>query len=438
MTKQLAYPHTVRDILQEYEAKAQNLKSNLSELEQAIQKMNRDVDVWACNPHGALVSVYLSEADAAKRIKASTWNAIYIALNLDKVFSASDKKKFESMLGSPLDITPENLQDIFGRFWENPRFYVLKGLAEVFTKLDPFYKSHSNFGVGVKGLPKRIILNGFGAWYSGGADQLKDICAAMLQVKPDAWLGEFVPEAERKTYQQIINDNTSSIYAKIEPFKIEQLGLEIKRFRNGNAHIHFNPRALNLVNDALHEFYGAVIPDEVEKPTSKQKTSEVSKDLAFYPTPPAVVKRVMNKLSAFANKSGLILEPSCGDGAFLDALRDEGYKSMGVEVDYSRAEICKQKGHNVVCGNFLTFESFRQFDAVVMNPPFAGFHYQKHLEKAIELLKEGGYLIAILPANAWYSHNSDLLFCGRWEDLPVASFKDSGTNVGTGIWIFKK
>lgn len=72
-----------------------------------------------------------------------------------------------------------------------------------------------------------------------------------------------------------------------------------------------------------------------------------------------------------------------------------------------------------------------------MNPPFAGMHYLKHIEKAIECLKPGGQLVAILPATAMYSHGK-LPKGGWWYDLPIGSFKESGTNVNTGCWVFTK
>jgi hypothetical protein len=83
-----------------------------------------------------------------------------------------------------------------------------------------------------------------------------------------------------------------------------------------------------------------------------------------------------------------------------------------------------------------------------MNPPFYGRHYLKHLHKAIEMLKFGGRLISVLPASAWYDHgdlpgrnyNPDKPHDGRnvWRDLPLGSFRESGTNVCTGLWTYQK
>jgi 16S rRNA G1207 methylase RsmC len=71
-----------------------------------------------------------------------------------------------------------------------------------------------------------------------------------------------------------------------------------------------------------------------------------------------------------------------------------------------------------------------EFDKVVMNPPFYGRHYVKHVQHALRFLKPGGTLVSILPATAHYDHDE---LKGEWRDLPVASFADAGTNVPTGL-----
>lgn len=373
---------------------------------------------------------------ATNNLRNSTWNAIYKVMNLDMVFTAKDKRQFQQMLANPPEINEEKLVEVFGRFWANPRHYILKGLAEVFSGLDPFYKSHSNFGIGAKGLPKRIILNGWGGWGGYAIDKIVDMCQAMEQYRPNLWLGEFVPKNERDSVRQILRHYSSSLSATKQTFKIEQYGLEIRTFLNGNAHIYFNERALDLVNGALSEFYGEVLPDAAEeKPSKKAESTEVAKDLQFYRTPPAVVKEVLR--SFYVDKTGVVLEPSCGDGAFLDALRAEGYKTFGVEVDPVRAQICIDKGHNVFVGNFLEFVCHEEYEGAILNPPFYGKHYLKHINKAIECLKVGGRLVAVLPAAAWYEHKK-LPRGGTWRDLPVASFAESGTNIGTGYWTYYK
>lgn len=420
---QLAYPHAIRDIISEYYYKQERLADQMREFEKARNTLNQSALVTGgFIPDSFSRDQYLSHANGQRMLLASAWKALYLRLNLDKVFSATDENLFEQSLENPPELTLENLKSTFGDYWENPRYYVLKGLVDVFCRLDKFYKSHSNFGIGVKGLPKRVILPRFATTISQGSKQFIDMCRAMLLVTGEATLKDDELRA--------ISDASFNR----QDFELPRLGLKIKIFANSNAHVHFSPRALSTINDALHEFYGEVLPDESgERPDKKQASTEVSKDLQFYRTPKEVIDRILNNHRLI--KGDLVLEPSCGDGAILDALKEKGCKTMGVEFDAGRCNQSRAKGHQVIMGNFLELEPHESFDAVVMNPPFYGKHYVKHVEHALKFLKVGGELITILPASAWYEHK---LLRGKWTDLPTGSFRESGTNINTGYLRIRK
>ena len=102
-------------------------------------------------------------------------------------------------------------------------------------------------------------------------------------------------------------------------------------------------------------------------------------------------------------------------------------------------EMCGRDWSSDVCSsdlaNFLQVAPDPTFDAVVMNPPFYGKHWLKHLSHAMQFLKPGGRLVCILPATAHYDHDEAV---GDWRDLPVGSFASSGTNVPTGYCIYWK
>ena len=114
----------------------------------------------------------------------------------------------------------------------------------------------------------------------------------------------------------------------------------------------------------------------------------------------------------------------------MDELRARGCKALGYEYHEGRAAQARAKGHPVVTGNFLEAEPVAVFDKIVMNPPFYGRHYVKHVRHALRFLRPGGELVAILPATAHYDHGE---IQGEWRDLPPGSFADAGTNVPTGM-----
>ena len=352
------------------------------------------------------------------------------------VATATDKKKFEQSLMNPADFTPENIIASFGDYIENPRANILRGLAEVFTSLDSAYKSHNKVKIGVNGLPKRIILTGFSEFTSYHCEnKIRDILNALAayQNKP------LVHHAE---IQQLVNNgflqHARVIGEKLYPSR----GVWLKRFKNGNGHLYFDNDTLKDINLALAEFYGDVLPDETgEKPTKKQASTAVSKDLQYYPTP----KDVINDIAEQYNfDQQLVLEPSCGCGRIMDALRAKGATVHGYEFDPSRAALARSKGHNVLTANFLDTVPTPKYDHVVMNPPFYGKHYMKHIKHAFQFLKEGGTLTCILPATARYDHGLVDEFFNvtnprwNWTDLKTGSFKESGTNIQISVFNIKK
>lgn len=310
---------------------------------------------------------------------------------------------------------------------------VLRGLAEVFSQLDPAFKSHEKMKIGVKGLPKRVILSNVAGYGSWGQDQIRDILNALA-----AYQGK--PLIEYREITAILEDGDALKDEWIAPKDFHRpeatfpaRGVWLKRFANGNGHLFFTPEALHDINRALAEFYGDVLPDcPDERPAKQRAGTEVSKDLQYYPTPADVVRRVLADMT-YRLPGQRVLEPSCGCGRLLDALRAAGAEVVGCEVDPVRAATCEAKGHRVMRMNFLETVPTPSFDRVVMNPPFYGRHYAKHVRHALGFLKPGGTLTAILPVSARYDHGELDDLRPHWDDLPVGSFSESGTNINTTV-----
>ncbi len=229
-------------------------------------------------------------------------------------------------------------------------------------------------------------------------------------------------------------ERSYSKYSTPEKVNVRARGVRLRRFDNGNGHLFFEPDALRDINLALAEFYEDVLADcSDEKPDQQRASTAVSKDLQYYPTPAAVVEKVLSDL--YIREGERVLEPSCGCGRFMDALRKTKAEVIGFEVDPGRAAQARAKGHRVMLANFLETIPTGDFSRVIMNPPFYGRHYAKHVEHAFEFLKPGGTLTAILPATARYDHG---LLKGQWSDLPVGSFSESGTNINTVVLTMRK
>lgn len=426
-----ALQRRLADVVAEYEEKAGNIPAAISEFKKAATA----IESAACISGtfgGSIWSGYgapsPSETNMRQTLLVSAWRHVYQGLNIPSIASAKDRKRFDLALENPPPFTLDNISATFGDYIKDPRHHILKGLAECFCDLDPAYKSHSKVKIGVEGLPKRIIVSSVCSFGSWGYDRVKDTLNAL-----NVYRGK--PHLENREFSDLLDDAAEHGASYYD-------GIEIRRFQNGNAHLIFDQETLREINLALAEFYGDTLPDSPESAPKARPGTSVSKNLAYYPTPPAVIDQVLAQLSL--SGSPAILEPSCGCGRIMEAIRNTNpaARITGVEYDKGRTQQAREKGFRVYNANFLETSGDPVFDFVIMNPPFNGRHWRKHLNHARKFLKPGGIVACILPASAFYDgHLADLGLkppqAFGWYDLPTASFSESGTNVPTGFAILK-
>lgn len=169
----------------------------------------------------------------------------------------------------------------------------------------------------------------------------------------------------------------------------------------------------------------------------------------FYPTPPSVAEKMLEGIDW--RMIGSVLEPSAGKGDLIHAVARARYADDrwsrqtldvdAVEIDPYLREICKynfseQKaqefwkpyrnldnmrysdrtpeqnaekdrlydeariiesiGLHMVHDDFLTYHTYKHYDLILMNPPFA--EGDRHLLKALDMQKDGGNIVCLLNA----------------------------------------
>lgn len=416
------------EIVEEYDEKRKAIPRALETFEAAGRELELAVTIAGVYGNTKINTGSNYEHALERSLLVSAWKHVYAGLNIDRLASPDDKKRFEQAMEKPAPFTIDNIRATFGHYVVDPRGSILRALAEVFCSLDPAYKSHDKVKIGVKGLPKRVILSNVQSHGGYGRDKLVSILNALAAVQGK-------PLVEWQEISALIaNEDALLVDGEIPAGKYEEArkvigrGVRLRRFGNGNGHLYFEPKELADINRGLAEYYGDVLPDTPDENPQKRQSTAVSKDLQFYPTPLKVIESVLSDVYQIEGKKAL--EPSCGDGRIMDALRAAGADVFGIEVDPGRAAIARAKGHAVLIKNFLETVPTSDFDLVVMNPPFYGKHYAKHVLHALKFLKPGGRLVAILPATARYDHG---LVDGEWRDLPVGSFTESGTNINTSV-----
>ena len=444
----IALPANVQTVIDVYNEKIASLESDYNKIKSDIDANIDKMVGLSCvmGKHHDQFSVISPKLpfyeDCEKGLKIATWRKIEDITNFQDLATAQDIERYEASLSNPPVPTIETAVAAFGSYVSNPRESILRGLAEQFSKLDPFYKSHTNFGVGKKGLPKRVVMDHtvdcYGIRYEYKNKFLEFLKPLSLLL---GWPMPTYANLESKILLDDYGRNTNKLMIHIKMdgghyWSPPENELSFKAFKKASLHIAFGRTALNAINGALAEYYGEAIPNDVQT-DKRQSSTEVSKDLAYYPTPKAVIDKMLRSVN-FA-KHHKVLEPSCGDGRILSAMRENGTSDiLGVEVHSGRAAKSRAKGHSVINDNFLTLGYKDMFDIIVMNPPFSGKHYLKHMQAAWDALKKDGYIVALLPASAWYDKDKQKLLkqiggFRKYVDIKPGAFKESGTNVCTVI-----
>lgn len=125
---------------------------------------------------------------------------------------------------------------------------------------------------------------------------------------------------------------------------------------------------------------------------------------------PEDIARFILKWGINGSKNADILEPSCGDGIFLECLYKEraAFKSV-TAVEYEKTEADKTaaiglNGSNVINADFHKFclETTERFDLVVGNPPYIRYQYYDEGQQKLadEIFKRAGLKRTKLT-NAW-------------------------------------
>lgn len=155
----------------------------------------------------------------------------------------------------------------------------------------------------------------------------------------------------------------------------------------------------------------------------------------FYPTPPELAEKMLAPYFANGPQKRLILEPSAGSGALIEAATsliwkwmeginektEEQYKArpdrwtMGryygktdaekeiagqvhaCEIDPDLAAMLAGKNVTLVGTDFLKYETPLKYDLIMMNPPFATG--VSHVLRAWDMVAPGGHLVALLNAD---------------------------------------
>ncbi|GGO62971.1 DUF3560 domain-containing protein [Nonomuraea cavernae] len=170
----------------------------------------------------------------------------------------------------------------------------------------------------------------------------------------------------------------------------------------------------------------------------------VGADREAFVSPPAVVARLMEL--AEIEPGMTVLEPSAGTGNIALAAVELGAVVDCVELDNNLVEVLASRvpGTNLLYRHdFLETDASQlgTYDRIVMNPPFSGGKDIAHVTHALDFLKPGGRLVAVMGGGvAFHKVKAAAEFRQLVEDrggsitaLPADAFKSAGITVTTVI-----
>lgn len=145
------------------------------------------------------------------------------------------------------------------------------------------------------------------------------------------------------------------------------------------------------------------------------RVSEQQKQLSQFFTPQWVANAVVEKYFGDLGANDLVLEPSCGSGAFLAAIPAH-VPAVGVEIDPSLIPQAQAvTGREIVCGDFRNVDLQVSPTAMVGNPPFRLEVFMGMMDRAHVLLPEGAKAGFILPAYMLQTPGKVDRFAKHWS-----------------------
>ncbi len=143
----------------------------------------------------------------------------------------------------------------------------------------------------------------------------------------------------------------------------------------------------------------------------------------FFPTPLSVIRRMLSVVDRYLVPGADVLEPSAGLGDIVDQIKSmcPSANVEAIELQPSLCEILRMKNIRVEQADFMTWGTDKQYDCIVMNPPYETKQAVKHSTKAYQHLKPGGALVSLMPPNHAEQFVSNLMSdgCCVWAIEPM-------------------
>lgn len=220
--------------------------------------------------------------------------------------------------------------------------------------------------------------------------------------------------------------------AKAHDLDVERIAAACQNYQRL---VRANITCLPELRAALREYLAHRAEQRGDDPVQTAERELIGKDLpGFFPTPRPVIERMLELADIAARHH--VLEPSCGKGDILDALRElhPELSMHAVERNRTLSDVLAAKGYEVAFSDFLTHNGV--YDRIVMNPPFDD--EMAHVRHAYSLLAPGGRLVSVISEGPFFRRDRKASEFREWLDQVSGQSERLPENAFGGQDAFRK
>lgn len=235
---------------------------------------------------------------------------------------------------------------------------------------------------------------------------------------------------------------STEVIAVLAKAEVDDNTLKINEQLNRNLYLKVN-KVLKAIGGKWHSakkchVFESNVEDILQNIILTGEYTDKQTEFQFFPTPEEFARLLVAEAEIKQGES--CMEPSAGRGNIAKFMPG----CDCIELDPDNRKFLTDSGFNVIGEDFMKFKPTKDYDVIVMNPPFCRQQDIEHVTKAITIAKR--CVVAVMSASVlWRTDKRSKQFRelveslgGRIEPLPEKAFKESGTMVNTCKIVIKK
>jgi hypothetical protein len=293
-------------------------------------------------------------------------------------------------------------------------------------KYDEFDKDYYDT---LKGKAKADYIKQFGNFMKDREQYLANELASISEGTPGT---DFYMFALQKSKEKIIKDFIMAM-ALIPDAEQAFFDMDLGKYTNnkikemveaGKDDDYISKKIIDLLKPEINNAINTITPttsadikklvDEGTRKAKIAKQKSVNRVLQEFFTPTHIVEKLINlsEIKKDSNRMIYVLEPSAGDGAIVKPIIQH-MKDTKQPIQIDMVEISKENRLDLIEvvkelpgylnlaeeGDFLKYQPNKQYDYIIMNPPFHLKNIDKYdydfVKRAYGFLKPGGVLVAV-------------------------------------------